>query len=517
MSTSSAGGRSRAKKATLNISTFASYEIATMISGLILPRFILKYFGSTYNGITSSAAQFLSMISVLTLGVTASTRVALYRSLADHDIKKTSSIIAATELYMRKVARILGIYIVVLAAVYPLIIKKTTVPYWEVAALILIVGMSSFAEYFFGITYRTFLLADQSVYISNIFSCIAVILNIVVSIILIVSGFSIQVVKLGSATVFVLRPLLQNLYVRKKYKLIRNCEPDMSALNRRGDAMMHALANIVHDNTDIIVLTLFTDVLTISVYSVYNMIMMSLKKIQSVFTTGTEPIFGSMWANGEKEKIGRNLSVFEFFANSFNAVAFGTAMVMVLSFLKLYIPSNVKDVNYIRPAYAVVISLAFATQGMRVPYLALVQGIGHYKQTKHAAIAEAVINITVSVVLVNIIGLVGVAVGTLVANVYRTFQYAYYIDKNVVHRKGLVYLRKFVWALLCIAAIVIPGGYVVQKIAISGWLMWIAVAVAVGVYSVIVVSATAALLWRADFKYAFKVAKAMLNRRRKKS
>ena len=503
---------SRTRKALVNIITSALLEIITMISGIILPRFILQYFGSSYNGIVSSSTQFLGMIQVLTLGVTASTRVALYKSLAKKDTQQSSAIIRATERYMRKIALILGGYIIALSFVYPLVVH-TDFSYFDVAILIAIVGMSSFAEYFFGITYQTFLLADQSVYISNIFSSIATILNIIISIFLITSGFNIQIVKLGSAVVYVLRPLLQNIYVTRKYKLDKHCVPDMTALNKRGDAMVHALANIVHDNTDIIVLTIFTDIKIVSVYTVYNMVMSALKKIQTVFTKGTEPIFGSMWAGGEKEKIKRYLSVYEFVVNSFNAAAFGVAMVMVLSFVSLYIPGNITDVNYIRPTYAILISLAFATQGIRVPYLALVQGIGHYKETRNAAIIEATLNLGISVVLVNIIGMEGVAIGTLVANLYRTISYALYIDKNVVKRGKSIVFKKIIWTLLVMMVIVLPSFIIVNKLEIINWIQWVGTSVLVCVFASLVVFIASVMFYKEDLKYSIRVIKAMIKKR----
>ena len=508
--------RSRTQKASLNIVTSVSLQIVSIISGLIIPRYILQFFGSSYNGIVSSATQFMSLISILTLGVTASTRAALYKTLAKNDIAKTSAIVRATERYMRKIGLILGGYIIVLAAVYPLLVK-TGFQYWDVALLILIVGMSAFAEYFFGITYQTFLLADQCVYISNLFSCIACLLNIVISLVLISAGYGIHVVYFGSAVVYVLRPLLQNIYVTRKYKLDKHCAPDSSALKKRGDAMMHALSNIVHDNTDIVILTLFTDVKIVSIYTIYNLVMSALKKIQAIFTTGTEPIFGNMWARGEKGSIKKNLGVFEYFVDSFNAVAFSIAMVMVLPFVALYVPQNVNDINYIRPAYAIVISLAFATQGMRVPYLALVQGIGHYKETRNAAITEAVINLGVSVVLVNIIGLVGVAIGTLAANLYRTFHYAIYIEKHVVVRGKYVFIKKFLWTMLNMVCIVVPSRIVVQQLSIASWSQWVLVSCGVCIYACSVLFVMSMLFYREDLKYAVNVAMRMFLKKTRKS
>ena len=157
-------------------------------------------------------------------------------------------------------------------------------------------------------------------------------------------------------------------------------------------------------------------------------------------------------------------------------------MVMVLPFVSLYVPQNVTDINYLQPSYAVLISLAFATQGIRVPYLALVQGIGHYKETRNAAIMEATLNLLISVVLVNIIGLEGVAIGTLVANLYRTVSYALYIDNNVVKRGRSLVFKKIIWTFSCMAIIVIPSFIVLRKIGIASWVQWVGISVVVGVW-----------------------------------
>lgn len=504
---------SRTRKASLNIVTAAMLQIITIFSGIILPRYILQYFGSSYNGIISSATQFVSIISVLTIGVTASTRVALYKTLKDKDIKATSSIVRATEKYMRKVGVILIGYIVTLAVIYPIIIN-TGFKFWDVASLILIVGISAFAEYFFGITYQTFLLADQCTYISNVFSCIAILLNLVTSLILIIHGYSLQIVQLVSAIVFFLRPLLQNIYVTRKYCLDKHCEPDFSAFKKKKDAMVHAFSNIIHDNTDIIILTLFTNVKVVSVYVIYNMIMGALKKTQAIFTTSTEPIFGNMWALGENEKIKKNLGVFEYFVNSFNAIVFGIAMVMILPFISIYIPHNVNDINYIQPLYAVIISLAFATQGMRVPYLAVVQGVGRYRETRNAAVFEVIINFATSVVLVNIIGIAGVAIGTLIANVYRLFSYANYINKDIImqNKKGFVF--KFMWTMMNLAIIVVPSWTIVNNLLISEWTQWVLVSICVGIYACMVVFIASIIFYREDFKHALKIAKNMIGRKK---
>lgn len=498
--------KTRTQKAMLNTVTGALAEVVLLICGLILPRLILARFGSSYNGITQSAKQYLSAITILNVGVTGATKVALYKPLAENNIEKISGIVKALDRQMRKVGMILSAYIVVLIFAYPLLVD-TGYSWIEVAPLVLAAGISALGSYFFGITYSTLLTADQNVYILNAFSIIATILNTVVNVILIKAGCSIQVVRISGAVVLFLRPLLLNLYAKKRYKLIQNCEPDNTGMSMRRDVLAHSIANIVHDHTDLVVITLFTNAKMASVYTVYNLVMAILKKTQRIFTNGTESIFGSMWSKGEMAKIRHNLSIYEFIVGSFASVVFSTTLVMILPFITLY-TKGVKDVEYIRPAYALIITVAQAFYCVRAPYTTLVHGSGHYKETKVGAYMEAGINLVLSVVLIQFIGIAGVALGTLAANVFRTVQYAIYVDKNLVPRGIRFFGLHLLWATL--NAVII---FFLSKLlplvgkAYDSWLLWITAAIVVTLLAFAVTALSAAVFYRKDMMGVVKMLK----------
>ena len=92
----------RTQKVMLNVSASFLYQIASIICGLITPRLILIAFGSTYNGVIESATQFLSLVSILNIGIAGATRVALYKTLAIKDTNGTNRIMRATKQYLHK-------------------------------------------------------------------------------------------------------------------------------------------------------------------------------------------------------------------------------------------------------------------------------------------------------------------------------------------------------------------------------------------------------------------------------
>lgn len=93
---------SRSKKAFRNTICQLLLEAITAACGLILPRLILSYFGSTYNGIIQSISQFISCIALLKSGIGSVTRAALYKPLAQNDSVGISEVVNATELFPHK-------------------------------------------------------------------------------------------------------------------------------------------------------------------------------------------------------------------------------------------------------------------------------------------------------------------------------------------------------------------------------------------------------------------------------
>ena len=502
--------QSRLKKTSYNVISLLIYQIVVFVCNLILPRLILSNYGSAYNGMVSSITQFLNLVSLLRLGVAGAVRASLYKPLAEKNKEKTSKIVKASQLFMKRIGYIILIYMIILAIIYPTFFGKEF-QFLNVAALVIALGLGTFGQYFFGLTYQILLDADQRQYIYNIVQTVTMVLNTFCSTILIISGMSIQGVKFASGILFLVSPILLSRYVIKDYKLDTNCEADDTALAQRKDAMGHSIANIIHENTDMILLTVFTSVKIVSVYSVYALIMNGLKQVLYVFTTGSEAVFGNMWANQEKESISNNLSLFEFIIGVFVSIIFSVTSVLIIPFIMLY-TKGVHDVNYIIPEYAFVIVLAQIFYCIRLPYLTITQAAGKYKETKKGAYAEAIINLSVSLVLVNIIGITGTAIGTLVANLFRTIQYMLFTYHHLVKKSIGVFIRRIIWICCNVLIVLMVGKVFVFDYSYHGWMRWIISGVILALLGSIVTLVSSMIFYRKDLFRLFTVLKRMLKR-----
>lgn len=126
-------------------------QLLAGISGLILPVYIMKTFGSSVNGLVTSITQFLAVITFLDLGVGAVVQSSLYKPLAEKDKNQLSMIVLSAERFYRRIAILFLIYVACLTVVYPFIHIKTY-SWIFTASLMLILAIGNFAQYYFGIT-----------------------------------------------------------------------------------------------------------------------------------------------------------------------------------------------------------------------------------------------------------------------------------------------------------------------------------------------------------------------------
>lgn len=430
----------RSRKALANVLSALLLQLVTVICGFITPRLILSAYGSNVNGIISSINQFLGYIVLLEAGVGGVVKAALYKPLAGKDKKKLSDIIKATEIFFKKVAYLFIIFLVLLAILYPCLVKNDF-SWIFTFSLVLIIGISTFMQYYFSITYEILLQADQKMYFTSILQMLTLIMNTALVVILIKSGTNIHLVKLCSALIFIIRPLILNLYVKKKYNLDKSCRIDNEAIKQRWDGLGQHIAFFIHTNTDIVVLTLFTNVREVSVYSIYYMVVSGIEKLVNAVSNGLTAAVGNMIAKNEDEALNRTFNLFEFLIFNLVTIFYTGTALLIVPFVSVY-TRGISDVNYIRPMFGIIFVIAEAIYCIRSPYTSVIYSAGHYRQTTKGAFIEAGINIIISIIAVNKYGIIGVAAGTLTAMAFRTIELAFYLSKNILYRNIKYFIKR---------------------------------------------------------------------------
>lgn len=422
--------RSKGEKLALNTVSSLALQVVSVICGFILPRLILETFGSDVNGLVNSITQFLGVITLLDLGVGAVVQSALYKPLADNDTNMISKIYVSANKFFRRLAEILLVYVVLLMIFYPMLVNKSF-GHMYTALLIAAICISSFAQYYFGIVNSLLLNADQRGYIQYVAQIITLILNTFACYIIIKLGASIQIVKLTTSLIFLLRPLFLVFYVKKHYSIDKKITYTEEPIKQKWNGMAQHFASYVLNGTDNIVLTMFSTLGNVSIYSVYNVVIIGVKNALLSVTNGFQSLIGEMLAKKETMKLNAFFGFVEWFLHTGTTLVFGCTGVLIVDFVRVY-TYGINDADYIQPLFAVLITIANAGHCLRLPYNILILAAGHYKQTQSNYIIAMILNIVVSIATVKMWGLVGVAIGTLIAMAYQTVWMAKYDSKNII-------------------------------------------------------------------------------------
>ena len=142
---------------------------------------------------------------------------------------------------------------------------------------------------------------------------------------------------------------------------------------------------------------------------------------------------------------------------------------------------------------------------MRIPYFRIIKAAGHFKQTQNGAFISAALNIIITIVLVFKLGLVGVAIGTLVAMLYHTCYFVWYLRKNILNRNVWHFVKYMLTdAVVFATVLLLTRGFELQ--AITYW-AWIVMAIKVSFVTLGVTALVNVLLYRDKIKTMFLLLK----------
>ena len=507
---------SRTRKAKWNIASSMMAQIVSMACGLIVPQLMLRSFGSELYGATTSIAHFLAYISLIEGGIAGVARAALYKPLADGDVKAISRVYHEISRFFRRIGFVFVIYTAVLACCYRYIAGNSGLEWLFSFSLVIVISISTMGQYFFGISNSILIQSDQRHYVINILSILTVITNTLFIIALTYVGCDILMVKLVSSCIYILRPIALSLYVKGHYRILPSVEcAGAKALTQKWTALGQHIAYFLHSNTDVVILTIFADLRTVAVYSVYSMIVVAVRDLTASFYNGLESVFGNMYAKKEMERLNKVFGYYETLISAVAITLYSSTAALIVPFVKLY-TMGVTDVNYVTPEFAMMAVLAEMVYTLRAQYHYLSNAANRFKETRAAAYGEAVINILLSIALVFKFGIVGVAAATLAATAFRSIYYAVYISGHILHRSLSMYIRRNVLNGISFALTVMAGNGVVRLVGADSYLKWIICGLLVFLVSLGISVAANLLFYREDMQAIlsrFRAGKSVVSRR----
>lgn len=436
----------------LNVVSTLILQVVSIVYGLLIPNLLIRNFGSDLNGLVSSIRHFTSVLVIVEAGIGLNSIASLYGPISKKQDYIVSNILGETKKLYIKSAFLFFILLCSLMIVYPFLVVSEY-KWFIIVFLIFATGFSPMIDMIFASHITVLLRGDNKEYIISITNTIILLINLFLGYILISYNYSVLVVFFALSISYIIRPIVYNIYFKKKYHFrVLNLESFIDKSQQKS-SMVHQVATLVLNNTDILLITIFFSLLEVSIYSVYLLIFSGVSRIISIFNNGLVATFGRVIAEKNLNKLGIYYGVYEFLYYSIISILYSITVIVFLPFMRVY-SSDFTDGNYINFIFLALFFLAEFLNKLRIPSNTLVLASGHFSETRKPAIIEMSLNISASLIGIYLLGFYGVLVGTVIAFAYRSVQFMLYTSKKVLYRKPSISLLRASYFLVLAGVII---------------------------------------------------------------
>lgn len=468
------------KRVLYNLVVGIGSKVLLMVLGFLVPKLYIENYGSELNGLLSSISQVFTYLALLEAGVGTATTQALYDPIAHNDQKRINGIMSAASSFYRRTGVLYGLGVVIFSVVYAITVSGS-IGKETVFILILLSGGNGVLNYFFQAKYLAMLNAEGKGYVHVAIGTAVSFLTTISKLILLYNKFNIIFVY----TAYFLLALIQNMaisvYIHTHYRSLDcNSDPDYKAISQSKSVLVHQISSLIFSNTDVLILTIFCDLNTVSVYVIYNMVAESLVTILNI-------IFGSFTAalgltyQENKERFAAYYDMFELGTWFISFTIMTITLLLYNPFIALYTAKA--DIQYVDTWLPILFVLCKLLSLVRMPGVNAVNVAGHFKKTQMRSIIESVINLIVSLVSVYFWGIYGVLFGTLAALSYRTIDFIMYTNKNIVYRKPHNIITRILTNILTMMVLVFGIRKAINVVDIKSF-VFTGVVLSLGVFTV---------------------------------
>lgn len=492
----------RSSKALYNTATSIIAQLVAFLVGIIMPRLIIDHYGSSLNGLRASVSQFIGYLYIIEMGLGGSLIFSLYKPIAESNIAGINSILSAARKSYKRIGVYFAAFAFLMTIIYPLFVSASQIGYSRIMLMVLAIGGGGVLDYFTAAKYKVLLIASQASYIISITRVFYLLANTFIMVVLIKYGVALWNVYLISLAANVMQIIMIVLYTRRKFNYIDfSGAADVTALSKRYDIILHQLSGMVVSGSPILLLTVFRPLKDVSIYSTYALVFTGITMVVSVFNNGLTASFGQIISQKQQETLKNAYSEYELLYYMVVTFVYSCTLILGMSFMKIY-TKGFNDAHYIRPIVFFLFIIIGILDNWKIPQSTIIISSGHFKQTRHRAIIEAVLTLLGVTVFIHIFGLVGALLGSITGLTYRAIDLFY--PKRIADIPVRTTIMRLFRLVITGFVIVLPFETFVLINPIN-FVEWIETAMAVTVWATTIVVIV-------NFFFERKQVKALLNR-----
>lgn len=408
--------KSRTEYSAKNAIVAMTAQSAAILMGYLTRVILTRTFNSEYVGINGLFTDILRVLSLSELGIEATITYALYKPIAEGDIEKQKSLMKMYRtLYCAVAVAVLIGGLLVIPFMDVLIKSPTEIEHLTYIYLMYL--LNSVLSYLM-IYKRTLINAHQLGYIGVLYYTFFLLVQYVAQIVVLLFTGNFMLYVGIMIACMILENFLISLKADKMYPYLKEKnvqklpnEEKREIYHNIRAMLMHKIGNVLVNNTDNLLLSSIVGLGSVSCYSNYYLIIASVRQVLNQMFQGITASVGNLGVEESKERI-RKIFEASFFMGQW---VFGLASICLYELIDFVVTFSFGRQYVFSKDITLILCLNFYLTGMRQAGLVFRDSMGLFWYDRYKFLAEAFINLTVSIIFGRYMGTAGIFIGTMVS------------------------------------------------------------------------------------------------------
>lgn len=438
----------RTKKAFINSVVTLVTQFGQILLGFLIRKLFIEYLGVTYLGYNSVFSNILQMLNLADMGIGVAITSYLYKPLAEKDFKRITAIMAIYKRLYSMLGMVVLVVGLIVSVFLNLLIPDATcgIRYLRILFYINLAGTVS--TYFLAYK-RILLIADEKSYTTTIIDTLIFFAISILQMLSLIMEPN-YIIYLSLAIIKnVLSNIVISVKVNKSYIYLNN-NPDAALVDEYKpqiiqyvkDVFISRIGAVVYYSTDNIILSILKGSILTGFLSNYTLITGQLNTVVTQVLSSLQATFGNFinttQDNNARMKMTDNYFCVNFCIGNFCLICFS---LLAQPFVKMFFGKDMLLAESTAIWLGINLLLTFLLQ---LPSQVFVI-YKLFRFDRPIIIVSVSLNIAISIVLANIMGINGVLIGTFVTSLVYLFSRFYIIAKYVYNIKFWYYVKKILY------------------------------------------------------------------------
>ncbi len=449
----------RVRYAAKNIAFGWMGNVITLFLGAALRQVFITRLGDTLLGISDYYTSILTVLSLAELGISTAFNYSLYGPVARNEVEKVKSYMRLYKKAYRGIAAAIAAIGLAIAPFLKYLIKDPgSVSLRDITICYLIVLFNTVSSYFVAYKY-SLANAQQKNYIETNVITITKTLTISLQIAGLYFFPNFYLYLVTAVVIELAQKIFVSLYLDRMYPYLKDkkveklSEEEVGGIVGQTKALvLHRVGDMARSQTDAMIIAAFIDVTTVNFVGSYNHVISSVSNFVNIIFNSVLSGFGNLIATEKKEKQYWMFQVYRFLGcwiYGFSAIGF---FLMLTPLIILWVGEE----RALSDLVIGCIMFDYYFKGERIVLTNYKTAAGVFQQDKYLPIIQGAVNLVISIVLVQKIGLVGIYIGTIVSGLIANITRPFIIYKVCFNKSVAVYFKdSFKYAAVNAAVLVL--------------------------------------------------------------